>query len=177
MAGLFIKQATVKSDSDYVLDSAEYEQILKDVRVLKPSPAGAGDSKSKAFQGKEFTKEKLKDIVLSIPRLEKSKFYYHDFLELLVKTAALMNLKEAEELLINTITARLEHLIGLLEKKFVDVKKRFIEQCEKNHELNQYTPMYVVPDQVDEIAGEVLTEEDDDSDGPPAGYYEEQGFA
>ena len=78
---------------------------------------------------------------------------------------------------VHSITARLEHLIGLLEKKFVDVKKRFIEQCEKNHELNQYTPMYVVPDQVDEIAGEVLTEEDDDSDGPPAGYYEEQGFA
>ncbi len=100
-----------------------------------------------------------------MPRLEKNKFYYHDFLELLVKSAATMNLKEAEEIMLSGMTDRVVHLIGLLEKKHVDVKKRFLEQCEKNNELNHYSPMYVIPDTIDELGGEVLTEEEDDSDG------------
>lgn len=163
LAGLFAKHATLKSESDHVLDQAELEQILKDSRVLKLSPPNA-DPKSKAFQGKDFTKEKLRELFAGIPKIEKNKLYFPDFLELLLKSAALMNLKPDEELSITSLPLRLQHLIGTLEKKFVDVKKRFLEQCEKNNDLNAYNPMSVVPDHQDELGTEVLTEEDDDSD-------------
>ena len=44
--------------------------------------------------GKDFTKEKLRDLFASIPRLEKNKLFFPDFLELIVKSSAIVNLKE-----------------------------------------------------------------------------------
>lgn len=144
LAAIFTSKGMLHLETFLELQKEEFVHILVESGIL-----GEGkdhDDKGSAELKRKFDGPSIMMTISSVGSFDHNSLTYIDFLDCLVRVAFIYPFAEAEKHNFHAMDQKLEHLIGMLNKKYSSLIPGFIEQLTRKDNEMQYAPQCVVDD-------------------------------
>lgn len=146
LSAVFSARATLQLENFLELSKEDFMGILIESGILNEKIEDPQASEIR----KKFTGENIMTAIAHTGTFDRNYLTYVDFLECLIRVAAMYPFSEADRVHFQSMDSKLEFVIGQLSEKYAAIVGPFIEIMAKRENEQRYVPRIVIDDDMDD---------------------------